>query len=164
MSTEKQVEKIEQELKAIKASFEYSATSMKIYKYENIFTTSMNALHITPPPSYDPMDWLLLWHPILYEDKTTSIGAERIEVTFICEGNRNTIASLEIELLQHGEGLRPVIVERKIYSGGARWIVRATENTKMVGTTGYYSWSPNIIRFVVKSSVPGQLGVKMIWQ
>lgn len=164
MNTEKQIEKLEQEVKAIKTSFEQSASDMTMYTYENTFSTSMNAIYITPPSDYDPLKWTPLWLPTLDSDKVTKVGDERVEVTFTSEGNMNTFALLEIEVIQSGEGLRPIATERKAYSGGAKWVLVVSPNVKMVGTQGYYEWNPTILRFSVKSSVKGQLGVKMIWQ
>lgn len=164
MRTETQLQKLEQELQAIKASFEQSASSMEFYTYENTFSTSLNAINITFPQSVDPMDWTELWLPVLDSNKSTRAGEEKIVVTFDCDNNINTFAMLEIEKIQSGTGLRPISVERKIYNGGARWVVTAMPNVRMVGTSGYYEWNPNILRLVVKSSVRGQLGVKMSWQ
>lgn len=164
MSTEKQIEKLEQEIKAIKASFEQSASDMKMYTYEKVFSTSMNAIYITPPQNYDPLKWVPLILPILDDDKVTKIGDERIEITFDSGGNLNAFAMLEMEVIQSGAGLRPITTERKIYNGGVKWVLVVSPNIKMVGTSGYYEWRPTILRFNVKSSVQGQLGVKMIWQ
>ena len=164
MNTEKQIEKLEQEVKAIKTSFEQSASDMKMYTYETIFSTSMNAIYITPPSDYDPLKWTPLWLPTLDSDKVTKVGDERIEVTFTSEGNINPFAMLEIEIIETGEGLRPISTERKAFNGGVKWIITGPLNIKMVGTLGYYEWNPTILRFSVKSSVKGQLGVKMIWQ
>lgn len=161
MSVEKQIDKLEQELKALKTSFEQSATMMKIYSTEITFSTSMNSIAFSNP-SYDPLQWItLVYLPKI--NASTSCGVEPILVTFNCNKGINTFATLEIEVMTGRSGLRTITTRRIPYSGGSQWLVTANPNVTLQ-PSGWYTWDPTIIKFVVKSAAEGNLGAKMIWQ
>lgn len=161
MSVEKDIEKMEQEIKALKASFEQSASMMKIYSTQITFSTSMNSVTYSNP-SYNPLQWeSLVSMPRI--DANTHCGVETIVVTFTCSGGINTFATLEIEELVATSGLGVITTTRVPYNGGARWLVTAQPNVTLQ-PSGWYTWQPTKLRFVVKSAVEGQLGAKMIWE
>lgn len=161
MSVEQQIEKLNQEIKDVKSSFEQSATMMKIYSTKITFSTSMNTI-IFSNPSYNPLEWeTLVSLPRI--DANTRCGVEPIIVTFNCEKGINTFATLEIKVIEGGTGLRTITTKRLPYSGGSRWLVTTSPYTKM-NSSGWYNWYPTVIEFNIKSATPGQLEAKMIWQ
>ena len=159
---EKQIERMEQEIKAIKASFEKSAAQMPMYSSEITFTTSQNIVKFTHPP-IDPRDWATLTS-MPRTDVDTYCGKEPIIVTFSCDKGINTFANLEIETISGTSSIfSSSSISQISYNGGARWLVIIQPNTK-IGDDGWDIWSPTILRFVVKSAAQGTLGAKMIWQ
>lgn len=161
MSVEQQIQKLNQEIKAVKSSFEQSATMMKVYSTEITFSTSMNAV-VFSNPSYDPFDWGTLTS-MPRVDANTRCGEEPIIVTFSCDGGINTFATLEVKPAKELGGLESIKIRRLPYSGGSRWLVIATPDTTSQ-SQGWDIWQPTTLTFVVKSAVQGQLGAKMIWQ
>ena len=164
MRLEKQVAELEQEIKALKASFEQSATSMNIYRYETNFSTSMNVTNFSNSSPYSVLDW----EPLVSMHRTTNgtrFSTESIIVTFNCDAGINTFAFLEIHDVSgwSDQSLSTFTNHRIPYAGGARWYVSMSPNATQL-PSGYYSWSPNQLKIVVKSAAPGQLGVKMSWE
>lgn len=161
MSVEQQIEKLNQEIKAVKSSFEQSATMMKVYSTEITFSTSMNAV-VFSNPSYDPFDWsTLVAMPRV--DANTRCGQEPIIVTFNCDRGINTFATLEVKPSKELGNLESIKIRRIPYSGGSRWLVIIDPDIT-TPPQGWSIWQPNVLTFVVKSAVQGQLGAKMIWQ
>ena len=160
MSVENQVERLEQESEALKVSYEQSASELSLYTYETVFSTTMNGITCTLPSSYDPEVW---WLPPAKLDSDTRIGDELVEVTFDSDEGINPFAMLEMEDASANERNDFITTTRVPYNGGARWIVELSPSIEPVGSTGYYSWKPNVIRFVVKSFARGRIGVKMAW-
>lgn len=159
MSVENQIERLEQESEALKVSYEQSASDLSLYTYETTFSTTMNRVVCTYPPTYHPADWYL---PTPRLDYDTRLGDEFVEITFDSEEGINPFAMLEMVNTNAEE--RDIIITKRVpYDGGARWVVELSPNITPVGETGYYSWEPNVMRFVVRSFVRGRIGVKMLW-
>lgn len=164
MRADSQIKQLEQEIKALKASFEQSASMLTVYTEEISFQTSMNVTNFTNSGSYNPLEWQTLVSMNRLPDGTR-FSTETIEVTFRCDAGINTFATLEIDKLNGDEsGLRAISMRRVPYNGGARWIVTAAPNATLIGTTGYYNWEPTLLNFAVQSAVKGTLEAKMIWQ
>ena len=161
MSVEQQIEKLNQEIKSVKTSFEQSANMMKIYTTEITFTTSMNRIVFSNASPYNPFDWVsLVSLPKI--SATDNCGNEPIVVTFDCEKGINTFATLEVKTANELQGLRNIQLRRLPYSGGSRWLV--VSSPKVTTHEQYNTWEPSVLQFVVKSAVQGQLRAKMIWQ
>lgn len=134
-NTEVTIQKLEEEVKALKNAFSQTALQLPVFTYTIYFTTTVNQITIQEPgyPSF------------------TFDGSGRTVVTFDSAAGVNTLAFLEIEYDDGGYGMSDTKVRRVPYSGGARWIVY-----DMGGQIDY--------KFVVHSAVQGTLGAKMIWQ
>lgn len=164
MNVEKETQKLERELKAIKTSFEQSAATMKIYKTQIRFSTSPNQVRWNSnghwePLKYEPLDSLAG----LTSDSSgnyTGYGHERIVVTFDSEKGQNTFASLELNLIDFRNWI--VWPKRVPYSGGARWVVDLHPNVYQ-DEQYVWHWKPNILDIAIESSFPGVVGAKMIW-
>lgn len=165
MSTEKQLEKLENEAKAIKASFQQSTTDMDVYTSEVTFSTSANIIRWNDNGNWDPYHYSNLDSlEGLKNDGSgnhTGYGWERVIVTFDCDGGFNTFASLEIEKIDVSDWY--IRFQRIPYSGGARWEVLLLANGVLEHGI-YQSWKPNILKFVVQSAMAGTVGAKMVWQ
>ena len=161
MNVESQIIKYEQEIKALKASYEQSAAEMPMFSTQMTFNTSMNTVKYTYPPGIDPLQWsAIIAMPRI--NLNTACGEEPIVVTFNCDEGINTFASLEIEKISGVVGVFGINVHKIIYNGGARWLVTVQPNVYLQDS--WYVWSPTVLRFVVKSAAKGTLGAKMIWQ
>ena len=161
MRVENQITKCEQELKALKSSFQQSAAQMPMFSAQLTFSTSQNAISFTHG-AIDPTEWsLLLGMP--QTDNNTYCGLESVVVTFNCDGGSNTFANLEIDLIDATNTLFGIETYRTPYNGGARWLVVLQPNVTQ-RPDFYYDWKPNVLSFVVKSAVAGTLGAKMIWE
>lgn len=161
MRVEKNLNTLEQEIKALKASYEQLAAEMPMYKSEITFTTSINRIEYTSP-AIDPTKWeSIIALPRLSQN--VACGVEPIIVTFECSGGINTFATLEIGDVDVTSGVLAMTTRRIAYSGGARWLVTVSPNVTLE-SSGWYSWRPTILKFVVRSAVAGNLGAKMIWQ
>lgn len=164
--TEKQVEKLEQEIKALKTSFEQSASSMEIYTTRTTFTTQANKITITPPPSYDYNNWSRLIDYYIKHDNTdpsSFYADEPVVVTFRSETGQNVIANLEIGA--NGDTTSFIKITRLPFNGGARWELLCSPLLDPVGNPiQYYNWSPWVLNIAVQAGVKGTLEVKMAWQ
>ena len=163
--TEKQIEKIEQEIKALKTSFEQSASSMEIYTTRTTFTTQANRF-TAYNPSYDYQDWSRI---VQYYDKTGPdyqngfYADEPVIVTFRSENGQNVLANLEIGA--NGDATRFIKITRVPYSGGARWKLLCSPLLEGVGSpVQYYNWTAWHLDIAVQAGVKGTLEVKMAWQ
>lgn len=143
MIVEKEVKKLEDEMKALKATFEKMALQMPVFTNSVNFTTSANPMHIdySGGSTYD-FD-----------------GNERVVVTLSTNSGVNTLATLEIEMDGFTSDFK---VKRVPYSGGARWIIYNSPNYGEV--SGDYQRIDTNYTFTVQSAVDGTLEAKMIWQ
>lgn len=133
--TEKLVKNIEDEISALKASFEQSATTMPIFTKSVDLVTTRNKVDY----KFD------------YQGQTIEYdmnAVERVMVTFTTSRGSNTIAALEIDVdnLQASPEVR-----RVPFSGGARWIVMGQPHME------YPNWLATVYRFTVHSMVDGVL-------
>lgn len=164
--TEKQVEKIEQEIKALKTSFEQSASSMEIYTTRTTFTTQANKFTISPPPSYDFENWSRIvdyYWKHSSSDPNSYYADEPVIVTFRSENGQNVLANLEIGA--DGDTTSFLKTTRVPYNGGARWELLCYPELDSVGNpVQYVNWSPRVLDIAVQAGVKGTLEVKMAWQ
>lgn len=165
MRAEKEIAQLEEEVKAIKASFQQSASMMEVYKAEMQFATSQNLVQWNGNGHWEPFKYELLESLTSYSSDAqgnhTGYGYERIVITFDCEGGQNTFASLELDMVDVNEWA--VWYKRIPYSGGARWVVSLHPNGSYNGQ-GTFIWRPSVLKIAVESAIPGTLGAKMIWQ
>lgn len=126
---ERQLTKLENESKSLKAAFQQQATLLPVYTDSIDYTTTENLMSFnyggTPATGKDP---------------------ERVIVTFATDSGANTIAKLEITT---DNDYLP-IVRRVPYSGGARWYVTA-------GSKDEDSWEATNYNFTVQSMINGTL-------
>lgn len=162
MRTEKELQKLEDELKAIKMSFEQSAVSLNIQTVETSFTTHASQFTYTNSSSYDPFEWQDITFGYLAEGGTAFYGPyygnEIIQVTFRSNTGSNTLASLEINDRTEG-GSNSVHIMRVPFDGGARWVLSYFPCCERVSGVGEYTWSPTVIDIAVQSIMPGSLEV-----
>lgn len=163
MRTEQQVQKLEQEIKALRTAFEQNAASMNIQTFTLEFTTSRNTTDWSNSSPYNPLQWdSLISMPM--DSNGNRIGMETIEVTFDCSAGINIFANLEINTIEVSNNNWAVISSRRIpYSGGAKWLITVNPNIQMIGDTGIYEWSPSKLLFAVQSAAPGIISARMIW-
>lgn len=135
MNTEKIIKSIEDELDALKTSFEQSATTMPIFTKSVDLVTERNKLDY----KYTYMG---------QEFEYDMNAAERVLVTFTTSRGSNTIAALEITV---DNAKASPEVRRVDYSGGARWEVIGQPNMN------YPNWNPTEYTFTVHSMVDGTL-------
>jgi len=162
---EKQIEEMEQEIKALKACFQQSASSMEIYTTRTTFTTQANRF-TAYNPSYDYQDWSRI---VQYYDKTGPdyqngfYADEPVIVTFRSENGQNVLANLEIGANEDITSF--VIITRLPFNGGARWKLLCQPILDPVGNPAqYYNWSPWVLDIAVQAGVKGTLEVKMAWE
>lgn len=162
MRIEKQLAQLEEEIKAIKASFAITAASTPVQTKTITFSTSANIINWSNSSPYSPLDW----ETLVALPKATNgdcYGVEEVQVTFDCSSGSNTIASLEIMEIDTTSGLMIISSRRVPYSGGARWIITISPNVTLQDS-GYYTWAQSTIEIAVQSMLPGTLGAKMLWQ
>lgn len=163
--TEKQLKSLEQEIKALKTSFEQSASSMEIYTTRTTFTTQSNKFTATNP-SYDYEYWSRI---VGYYDKHSSsdpnsyYADEPVIVTFRSENGQNVLANLEIGA--NGDATSFLKITRVPFNGGARWKILCYPLLEDVGNpTQYVVRTPWNLDIAVQAGVRGTLEVKMAWQ
>lgn len=165
MNVERQLKKMEEETRAIKASFEQAAAMMDVYSTSIQFSTSPNIIHWNGHGHFSPDQYeylaALRGGTSDLDGNHTGYGQERVVVTFDCDKGQNIFASLEIDLIDSGSWA--VWCRRITYAGGARWVVLFQVNSVTDHGT-WVNWKPNVVRFTVESAAPGTLGAKMIWQ
>lgn len=164
--TEKQLKSLEQEIKALKTSFEQSASSMEIYTTRTTFTTQVNKFSFTSPPSFDYENW---WRIMGYidqhdsTDRSSYFADEPVIITFRSENGQNVLANLEIGA--NGDSTSFIKIMRVPFNGGARWKLLCEPHLEPVGNpVEYYNWSPWVLNIAVQAGVRGTLEVKMAWQ
>lgn len=129
-NTERLLTKLENESKALKATFEQSAMALPVFTTTHAHTTTQNKITIAASGNtYTPND------------------PERVIVTFNTNSGANTIAKLEIST---NNAYLPV-TRRIPYSGGAQWSVTAGAQSN--GS----SWQPTNYTFTVQSLINGTL-------
>ena len=161
MSVEQQIEQLDDEIKALKASFEQNANSMEVFTTETTFDTRANIVNASNSGSYSPLDWSKIWS-IPKDQYGNGYGTETIVVTFNCTNGINTFASLEFTVLAPA-GFNIASTKRIPYNGGARWLIMIDPNLTAIGETGRYSWSPTKLHIAVQSATRGTMEVKMLW-
>lgn len=162
MRVDQQLQKIEQEIEAIRSAFNYNATNMDVYTSTLDFTTSKNITNWSNSNPYDPREWATLVSMFLGADGNR-FDVETIIVTFNCSAGINTFANLEIDYIDTSPGWAVVTCRRIPYAGGARWIVTTQPNFSG-SAPSQYQWLPTTLRFAVQSAVEGTLTARMIWQ
>lgn len=165
MRTEKEVENLDREIKALKASFEQSASTMEIYTTRTTFTTQSNKFSFGWPSSFDYDDW---WRIIAYigihdnVDRYSYYASEPVIVTFRSENGQNVLANLEIGA--NGDSTSFIKITRVPFNGGARWKLLCEPHLEPVGNpVEYYNWSPWVLNLAVQAGVKGTLEAKMAW-
>lgn len=165
MRTEKEVENLDREIKALKASFEQSASTMEIYTTRTTFTTQSNKFTFGWPSSFDYDDW---WRIIAYigihdnVDRYSYYASEPVIVTFRSENGQNVLANLEIGA--NGDSTSFIKITRVPFNGGARWKLLCEPHLEPVGNpVEYYNWSPWVLNLAVQAGVKGTLEAKMAW-
>jgi len=166
MRTEQQLNTLEEEIKAIKTSFQQTASMMDVYTTILDFSTSPNIVRWNGNGHWEPLKypWLDSLSGISSDSSGnyTGYGRERVVVTFNCSGGINTFASLEMDLIEANGNA--VWCKRVPYDGGARWVVLFHANEERDGQGRWVSWKPTVVRFAVESAIPGTLEARMIWQ
>lgn len=136
---EKELIRLEEEIKAQKAAYEKMALQMPTFTTSVDFTTLANPMSIDQGSGAYNFD-----------------GNERVVVTFTTSRGSNTLAVLEMI----SDGLKADLKVKRIpYTGGARWIVYDLPNFDSGGNRIDTHYT-----FTVQSAVEGTLGAKMIWQ
>ena len=162
---EKQIEKMEQEIKALKASFQQSASSMEIYTTRTTFTTQANKF-TAYNPSYNYQDWSRIVSYYIDHDSSdpsSYYADEPVIVTFRSENGQNVLANLEIGA--NGDATSFIKIIRLPFSGGARWKLLCAPLLEDVGNpVQYVNWSPWTLNIAVQAGVKGTLEVKMAWE
>lgn len=160
---EENIQKLENEVKALKSSFEQSASMMNINSVQTTFTTSPNTYTYTNSSPYTPLDWQPLWD-YLAEGGTPFegpfYGNEQILVTFRTDSGSNSLVDLEIDVLSPSTPL-PIHIMRINYNGGARWILDCRPNLTPI-PPGYFRRSPTVLKITVNSIMPGSLEVAQL--
>lgn len=163
MSVEKQMSQIEEEIKAIKDSFEQSASSMKIYTNETTYQTKANTMRISNSGTYNPLQWSRIIS-IPQDVYGNWFGPEIVVVTFDCPAGNNTFASLELSK-EPLAALDSTSVRRVPYAGGAKWLIEVQPNVDSdPDHSSYYLWNPTTLNIAIQSASEGVIGVKMIWE
>lgn len=160
---EENIQKLENEVKALKSSFEQSASMMEINSVQKTFTTSPNTYTYTNSSSYTPSDWQPLWDYLAEGGvpfEGPFYGDEQVSVTFRTDNGSNSLADLEIEVLSPSTPL-PIHIMRVNYSGGARWILDCWPNLTLI-PPGYFRRSPTVLKITVNSIMPGILEVTQL--
>lgn len=140
---EKELQRLEDEIKAQRTVFEKMALQMPVFTKSINYTTKANPMTI----SYSS------------GGSYNFDGNERVKVTFTTSRGSNTLANLEIT----SDGIKADLkVFRVPYSGGARWIIYSMPKYETVG--GTYQRVDTHYSFTVQSAVEGTLDARMIWE
>lgn len=167
MRTEKEVEDLDREIKALKTSFEQSASTMEIYTAQTTFTTQPNKFTVdNVNPSYDYENWYRIvgyYYKHDSVDPNSFYADEPVIVTFRSENGQNVLANLEIGA--NGDKTSFLKIVRVPFTGGARWKILCYPQLENVGTPiQYVIRSPWVLNIAVQAGVKGTLEVKMAWQ
>lgn len=138
---QKQLSKIEDEIKALKAVFDKNATKLPVFTKELDFTTSENVCTMSQSGGYS----------------YSFSGGERVIVEFRTVNGLNTLADLEYTWSQ-GDNVNLPKCFRIPFNGGVAWEVSGVANTSGDG------WQATTYNFKVNSAVDGVLTARMIWQ
>lgn len=161
MKVEKDLQKLEDEINALKVSFERSASTLNLFSYTNTITTTANQYYVSNSSWYDPSRWESLLGYLAENGQQgygPYYGFETIMVTFQANNGNNTLANLELKDLSVDES-NVLKIMRVNYSGGARWKIDCAPNVELVGGPGFYRWSPTTLEITVRSIMPGTLEV-----
>lgn len=165
MRTEKEIEDLDREIKALKTSFEQSASTMEIYTVQTTFTTQPNKFTATNA-SYDYEYWYRIvgyYYRHDSVDLNSFYADEPVIVTFRSENGQNVLANLEIDA--NGDLTNFIKITRVPFNGGARWELLLYPILEPVGNPiQYVIWHPWVLNIAVQAGVKGTLEVKMAWQ
>lgn len=140
MNAEKELQKLENEIKALKTAYEKMALLMPVFTSSVNFATEANRITATWSSGYT------------YEFD----GNERVLVTYDTNTGANTLATLEMTT----DGIAVDLKTQRVpYSGGARWLIYSMPNYDSNGNRIATNYT-----FTVHAAVEGTLGAKMIWQ
>lgn len=130
-NTERLLTELENESKALKATFQQAATSLPVFTNTITHATTQNQM------------------TIVTSDGSTyyTNDPERLIVTFNTNSGANTVAKLEV----HTDNPNLPIIRRILYSGGAQWSVAAGSQSN--GST----WQATNYTFTVQSLINGTL-------
>lgn len=161
MRTEKEIKALEDEIEALKASFEQSAATLKTVAESVTVTTVPTKYSLSNSSTWDPEKWQELWNNLVIGGvpfRGPFYADEILQVTFRSNSGSNTLAELEIEeLSQKHNGI--VRTLRVNYSGGARWILDCFPNVELYSYLGEVTWYPTILKLTIRSIMPGSLEV-----
>lgn len=162
MRAEKDLQKLEDEINALKVSFEQSASMLSLFSYSDTITTTSNQYSLSNSSVFNPLEWEDLFG-YLADGGTSFVGPyygfETIRVTFRSENGSNALAHLELEDMSVGDS-NVLKIMRVNFSGGARWRIDCAPNVELIsGSGGKYTWSPTSLKITVRSIVPGSLEV-----
>lgn len=161
MRVEKDLQKLEEEINALKTFFQQSAITLGLIAHSSTITTSSRKYTVSNSSYFNPLEWQSLFS-YLEQGGTMYVGpyfgSEIIRVTFRSDNGSNTLADLEIDNISAGGNVMKII--RVNYSGGARWFINCEPNVDLVGGMGLeYTWSPTKLKITVRSIMPGTLEV-----
>lgn len=158
MRVEKELEQLEDEIKALKTSFEQSATTLANFAYSSSFITTERKFTVSSTSAIDMAKWQSLF---VYLEEGGSFPSgpwicdEVVEVIFRTLDGSNVLADLEINTVD------PLLhTIRTNYSGGARWLVDCRPNVKRV--SDMYQWSPTSLEITVRSMKPGTMEIRQL--
>lgn len=168
MKLEGQIEKLEQEIKDIKAAFMVSANHMDIKTIRTSITTEVNLCSFSNSGSWDTDKWMRIITSYQYQAQSQPMVPayceEIVEVTFRSANGSNVILNLEVQGAQN-----TIFTQRVPFNGGAQWILRLGPNVTPVYNPDYpfvidyYTWQPTVLTLAVQSGVPGTLEARMKW-
>lgn len=141
VAVEQYLEKLESEGKALDVSFERDASIIPFTTKSGSHTTAENKYTYTFTSAKGGSSFSV-------------DGYERTLVTFDTIDGSNTLATLEIDILNSSNSGTWPMVRRIPYSGGARWLVTITPNLD-----ANYNRIPTNINFSVNSMAPGTLTI-----
>lgn len=137
MNTEEWIARLERESSALDVAFARNATQVPVYTKSVIFQTSRNVTHI-----------VLLPDGAGDEDLDSP---ERIVVTLNTTSGANTNAKLELTCSSE----EFPIVRRRVFDGGAQWIVTNLPDYDSDG-----NWRPTQYELFVQSFLDGEVIVE----
>ena len=138
VNTEQQIANLENEGKNLDVAHARTATNIPIYTKNVSYSTAANMITVTYPGGSDSFP-----------------DDERIIITFNTDTGANTIAELEVNVLNQNPtaGTWPT-VRRVPFSGGAQWLVRVNPNFD-----ANFNRQPTNLDFLVVSMIPGTITI-----
>lgn len=135
---EQQIANLETEGKNLDVAYARTATNIPIYPKKASYSTAANMITMTYPGGSSQVP-----------------SNERTLVTFNTDTGANTIAELEVNVLNPSQtaGTWPII-RRIPFSGGAQWIVMVNPNFD-----ANFNRQPTNLDFLVVSMMPGTITI-----